>query len=176
MTQGAQAELTSLKATLFGAIGEAYRKLSDDKTRANYIESLKSGGTEEVDIAKILKAEEVFKRACNLIKGRKYVDGLAHLEDAICGNPAEGEFYAWRGYATFLAASNPKEALAQAHKDLFLAIKKNERCAPAYYFLGEVARMCGDNVGAINHYRRAMELRPNYLEAQRQFRFLTSKR
>lgn len=176
VTQGASAEVSSLKATLFGAIGEAYRKLSDEKTRANYVESLKSGGAEEVDIAKILKAEEVFQRACNLIKGRKYVDGLAHLEDAIRGNSAEGEFYAWRGYATFLAANNPKEALAQAQKDLFLAIKKNERCAPAYYFLGEVARMCGDNMGAINHYKRAMELRPNYIEAQRQFRFLSSKR
>jgi curved DNA-binding protein CbpA len=176
VSQGASAEFSSLKATLFGAIGEAYRKLSDEKARANYLESLKAGGPEEVDIAKILKAEDVFQRACNLIKGRKYVDGLAHLEDAIQSNPAEGEFYAWRGYARFLAAKNPKEALAEAQKDLFLAIKKNERCAPAYYFLGEVARMCGDNMGAMNHYKRAVELRPHYLEAQRQVRFLSSKR
>ena len=175
-TQGAPAELSSLKAALFGAIGEAYRKLSDDKARANYLESLKTGDAEEVDIAKILRAEEFFQRACNLIKGRKYVDGLAHLEDAIRGNPGEGEFYAWRGYAKFLAAQNPKETLAEVQKDLFLAIKKNERCAPAYYFLGEVARMCGDKKGAMSHYQRAMELRPHYIEAQRQLRFLSSKR
>ena len=174
--QDAPPEFLSLKAALFGAIGDAYRKLSDETARANYLESLKTGGAEEVDIAKILKAEEVFQRACNLITGRKYLDGLAHLEDAIRGNPAEGEFYAWRGYAKFLAAKTPKEALPEAQKDLFLAIKKNERCAPAHYFLGEVARMCGDNMGAINHYKRAIELRPNYIEAQRQLRFLSSKR
>src|SRR5712692_1210377 len=39
VSQDAPAEFSSLKATLFGAIGDAYRKLSNPKPRANYLES-----------------------------------------------------------------------------------------------------------------------------------------
>jgi tetratricopeptide (TPR) repeat protein len=169
-------EMVSLRAQIFAAVGEAYRKLSDEKSRANYVESLNSGAAEHVDIAQILRAEDLFRKGCALISVKRYSEALKCLDEAIQNNSDEGEFYAWRGYAKFLSAIHSSDAYREAQRDLLLAVKKNERSAPSYYLLGEVARIRGDNSPALKHYKRALELKPDYIEAQRQIRFLTSKR
>jgi tetratricopeptide (TPR) repeat protein len=172
----ATAEMVNLRAQMFAAVGEAYRKLSDEKSRANYVESLKSGAAEQVDIAQILRAEDLFRKGCALIGVRRYSEALKCLDEAIQNNLEEGEFYAWRGYAKFLNATHSSDCFRDAQKDLLLAVKKNDRSAPSYYLMGEVARIRGDNPAALKHYKRALELKPDYIEAQRQIRFLNSKR
>jgi curved DNA-binding protein CbpA len=168
-------EMLNLRAQIFAAVGEAYRKLSDQNSRANYVESLKTGGAEHVDIARILRAEDLFRKGCALIGVRRYPEALKSLDEAIQNNPDEGEFYAWRGYARFLNATHSSECFRDAQKDLLLAVKKNDRSAPAHYLMGEVARIRGNTPGALKHYKRALELKPDYIEAQRQIRFLSSK-
>lgn len=168
-------EMVSLKAQIFAAVGEAYRKLSDEKSRANYVESLRSGAAEHVDIAQILRAEDLFRRGCALISVKRYSEALKCLDEAIQNNSDEGEFYAWRGYAKFLTATHSSDVFREAQRDLLLAVKKNDRSAPSHYLLGEVARIRGDNSGALKHYKKALELKPDYIEAQRQIRFLTTK-
>ena len=172
----APAEMASLKSQLFAAIGEAYRKLSNDESRANYLESLKSGSAEQVDVAQIFRAEETFEKGCALIKVKRYSEAIEQLDEAIAGNPQEGEFYAWRGYAKFLISTQSSECFREAQKDFQQALKLNERAAPIHYLLGEVARIRGDVAGAVKHYHRALELHPDYLDARRQLRFVSSKR
>jgi tetratricopeptide (TPR) repeat protein len=168
-------EMVNLRAQIFAAVGEAYRKLSDQNSRANYVESLKAGGAEHVDIARILRAEDLFRKGCALIGVRRYSEALKCLDEAIQNNPDEGEFYAWRGYAKFLNATHSSECFRDAQKDLLLAVKKNDRSAPSHYLMGEVARIRGDTPVALKHYKRALELKPDYIEAHRQIRFLSSK-
>src|SRR5262249_11454609 len=62
---GAPPELAKLKEDIFAAIGEAYRTVGDDAGRADYIQELKTGGG-EVDVLNILKAEDLFNKACIL--------------------------------------------------------------------------------------------------------------
>ena len=172
----APAEMASLKSQLFAAVGEAYRKLSDDKSRDNYLESLKSGSAEEVDVAQILRAEDLFQKGCALLKVKRYPEALEQFDQAIAGNPDEGEFYAFRGYAKFLLSTQSSDGFREAQKDFQRAVKLSERAAPTHYLMGEVARIRGDRAGAIKHYNRALELRPDYVDAKRQLRFLSSKR
>lgn len=171
-------ELERLKAEIFGYIGDAYRTLTDDKSRAEYIESLKGGaeGQEEVDVVAILQAEERFKRGTIFMKARKYAEAVTIFDEAIGLNPDEAEFYAWRGYARFCAAPDKKAAQPEAFKELQLAIKKNERCAPAHYFLGVMAKSLGDAGGALKHFRRTVELQPDHIDAQREIRIATQKK
>jgi len=171
-------ELERLKAEIFGYIGDAYRTLSDDKSRAEYIESLKGGaeGQEEVDVVAILQAEERFKRGTIFMKARKYAEAVTIFDEAIQLNPDEAEFYAWRGYARFCAAPDKKAAQPEAFKELQLAIKKNDRCAPAHYFLGVMAKSLGDAGGALKHFRRTVELQPDHIDAQREIRIATQKK
>ena len=45
-----------------------------------------------------------------------------------------------------------------------------ERCAPAHYFLGLVAKLSGDAPAALTHFRRTVELNPHHIDAAREIR------
>ena len=173
---GAPPELGALKAEVFGYIGAAYRTLLDDGSRAGYLEELKSGGAGEVDIRNILKAEELFQKGCILVKARKFPDAVKMLDDAIGLNAEEPEFYAWRGYARFFNTPDKKAGAAEALPDLELTLKRNERCVPAHYFLGVIAKQCGDLPGALRHFQRTVQLNPDHIDAQRELRMAAQKK
>ncbi|WP_037584802.1 DnaJ domain-containing protein, partial [Stigmatella aurantiaca] len=175
---GAPPELEKLKAEVFGYIGDAYRTLTDDKARKDYLEGLKAGadGKEEVDVVAILQAEERFRKGCIFVKSRKYTEAVSIFDEAIQLNPAEAEFHAWRAYARFCAAPDKKAAQPEVFRELQGAIKKNERCAPAHYFLGVMAKTLGDTSGALKHFKRTVELQPDHIDAQREVRMAAQKK
>lgn len=168
---GAPQELSKLKADLFSAVGEAYRRLADDKGRAEYLEELKVGAS-EVDISQILAAEESFQKGSILVKARRFDEAVAVLEEAIRGNPDEGEFYAWRGYARFFTEKDRNKGKAIARKDLDEALRRNDRCAPAHYFLGQISKLTGDSATAARQFQKALEIDPQHHDAQRELRLL----
>jgi curved DNA-binding protein CbpA len=173
---GAPPELAKLKAEVFSAVGDAYRKLSDPKARAEYLEELKAGTAgEQVDVARILGAEENFTKGSILVKARKFPEAVKLLDEAIEGNPDEGEFYAWRGYARFFINPDRKAGKAEAMKDLDEAVRRNPRCAPAHYFIGHIAKLTGDNATALEQFKKAVELKPDHIDAQRELRLMGKK-
>ncbi|MFZ5471416.1 MAG: DnaJ domain-containing protein [Myxococcota bacterium] len=165
-------ELGKLKADLFARIGEAYRVLSDGAARAEYVENLKAGGGDGVDVAQILAAEETFQKACILVKARKFADAVKMLDEAIQMNADEGEFYAWRGYAKFFTFPDKKAGHAEAMKDLGVCLKKNARCAAAHYFQGQMDKLLGDLTSAKRHFQQCLDLQPNHIDAQRELRLM----
>ena len=168
-------ELGKLKGDVFAAVGEAYRTLSDEKSRARYLDELKHG-SQAVDVATLLLAEELFQKGRALVKMRKFPDAVKMLDDAIEANPDEGEFYAWRGIARFFTFPDRKQGHAEAMKDISVCLQKNERCAPVHYFQGQMAKLTGDTAAALRHFTRAVELQPNHVDAQRELRLLGGKR
>lgn len=175
--QNAPPEIGKLKADIFAKVGDAYRRLTDDKSRAEYIEELKSGGDGEgVDVQQILMAEELFQKGSIMVKAKKFADAVKMLDDAIKANPDEGEFYAWRGFAKFFATADKKVGKGEADKDLQLAIKKNDRCAQAYYFIGQIAKLSGDNATAFKNFQKTIELRPDHVDALREVRMAPTKK
>jgi curved DNA-binding protein CbpA len=171
----APAEFAKLKQDIFSRVGEAYRTLTDDKSRADYIEELKTGGG-SVDVAAILAAEETFQKGCILVKAKKFADAVTMLDDAITNNPEEGEFYAWRGFAKFFTFPDKKKGRLEGEKDLQLALKKNARCAQAYYFLGQIAKLSGDNVAAMTQFKKTIEIQPDHIDASREVRMGAGKK
>lgn len=168
---GSPPELARLKAEVFTMIGEAYRVLGDDKARAAYLEELKAGGkAEQVDAAAIFAAEEAFQKGCILVKARKYPEAQATLEEAVRLNDKEGEFWAWRGWAGFLAAKDKAMARAGALKDIDLGLKLNPKCAQAYYFAGQVLKLSGDPAGALKWFKKAVQVDPKHIDSQREIR------
>jgi DnaJ-class molecular chaperone len=178
LPQGAPLELEKLKAEVFGYVGDAYRTLTDDKSRKEYLEQLKWGdtGKEEVDVVAILQAEERFKRGTVFMKSRRYAEAAKIFEEAIQLNAEEAEFHAWRAYARFCAAADKKAAQPEAFRELQAALKKNERCVPACYFLGVIAKTLGDSTGALKYFKKTVELQPDHIDAQREIRMATQKK
>jgi curved DNA-binding protein CbpA len=171
-------QIAKLKEEIFTAVGEAYRVLSDPKSRLNYEEILRSGANEEelLPLAQVLVAEEKFQRGCNLIKAKRFPEAVKMLDEAIGGHPDEGEFYAWRGYAKFFIVQDKRQALQEAQGDLQVALQKNKHCAAAYYLLGQVAKLSGDKKNALNHFRKAVELKPDHIDAKREVRILSGNK
>ncbi|WP_434387125.1 J domain-containing protein [Melittangium boletus] len=175
---GAPPELEKLKADIFAYIGEAQRVLADEKSRVAYIDELKHGGNKEaeVDVEGILKSEDLFRRAGVYLKNRKFADAAKLLDEAIQLNPEEAEFYAWRGYARFFTFEDKKQGFNEAFRDIQVCLKKNDRVAAGHYFLGVIAKLCGDTSGSLKHFQRTVELQPNHIDAQREIRMAAQKK
>lgn len=168
---GSPEALAKVKADIFALIGEANRTLSDAVMRADYLAELDAGGTgSKVDVEKILRAEEVFQKGRVMMQNRKYADGLKLFEEAVTCNADEAEFYAWRGYAKYLAASDRKAATNEAMKDLNLCVAKNPNVATTYFFMGFIQKANGDEKGALNNFKKCVSLDPKHIDAQREVR------
>lgn len=174
VSPGASAEVMKLNEDIFAAVGEAYRVLIDETSRAKYVEELKSGAG-EFDIQQLLAAEEHFHKATLLVKGRRFAEAMALLDQAIQMNPEEGEFYAWRGYARYFVNADKKVGLNEANRDLNLALKKNDKCAIAWFYMGQLAKLSGDGTTALKHFKKTLDLQPQHIDAQREVRMLTKK-
>jgi len=168
---GSPEALGRVKADIFALIGEANRTLSDPKLRADYVAELSAGGTgSKVDIEKLLRAEDFFQKGRILVQARKYADAVKIIDEAIACNPDEAEFYAWRGYAKFLLATDKKAAQADVLKDIKHCIEKNPNVASAHYFMGYVAKALGDTRAAMEHFKRTVALDPRHIDAARELR------
>ncbi|MDP2270304.1 MAG: DnaJ domain-containing protein [Archangium sp.] len=168
---GSPESLAKLKADVFALIGEANRTLSDPGLRKEYTAELDAGGTgSKVDIEKILRAEEVFQKGRILVQARKYPDAVKMFEEAVGCNADEAEFYAWRGYAKFLAATDRKAVLTEVMRDLNLCVAKNPNVAATYFFLGFVAQKNGDEKTAMINFKKCVALDPKHIDAQRELR------
>jgi hypothetical protein len=174
VTNPADGALRDVKERLFARINAASQVLGDDKRRKNYEEEL-DGKAGAVDVARIFAAEEAFQRAEILIKARKYQEGLDHVEKAIELNGDEAEFYAWRGYARFLLAQDRKAVFDETAADCKKAIKMQERCVPAHFFLGHMAKVTGDQKLAARCYEKVLQLEPGHVEALRELRLMGKK-
>jgi curved DNA-binding protein CbpA len=172
---GGPIELAQLKAEIFAAVGTAYRTLSDEASRERYIDELRHGAG-EVDVARLLRADDLFQRGCILVKAKRFPEAVEVLSQAIALNPDEGEFYAWRGVGYFFSMPDQRQGRAEAERDLATALKKNPNCAQAYYFYGQFAKLLGDAAGALKHFRKTLEIQPEHLDAQREIRHLQKKK
>jgi tetratricopeptide (TPR) repeat protein len=164
--------LAKLKEEIFGRIGDAQRVLSDKNATEDYLAELELGSGDKMEIARIFNAEEFFHKGEILVKARKFPDAVKSLEEAIANNPDEGEYYAWRGYAKFFSAADKKTNHAEALRDINLCIAKNPRCAPAYYFLGHIAKVMGDLKEAKKQFKKCLELNEKHIDAERELRML----
>jgi curved DNA-binding protein CbpA len=176
VTPGALPELIQYKSALFAAIGEAYRALYDDKSRAEYKENLKSGGADKVDVGLIFLAEEHFQKGIQWVRARKYGDALKAFEAAIAANKEEPEFFAWRGHAKFWAIADKAAARAAALKDIEACLARNPRVPHAHYFRGQIEKATGEKEAALRNFKRAVEIQPDFTDALREIRLLETKR
>jgi DnaJ-domain-containing protein 1 len=164
---------------IFRRVSEAYGTLMDDGQREAYKKSLaKPGGSGESPEAhakamKMLEAEMAFRRGEILLRKNDFAGAIKELEQAVAGNPQEGEHLAWLTWARVCAAQiNYAEAKPRFQE----ATKLSPKCARAFYFLGLALKEEKDVDRAQNAFKKAIDLDPRLLEAERELRLLNMRR
>src|SRR5690606_11892947 len=123
---------------------------------------------EQVDVSRILAAEECFQKGCILVRARKFTEAEKMLDEAIALNDMEGEYYAWRAWARFAASTEKPKVKDRAMREIETSIKMNPRCAMSYYFAGQISKLLGDKTGAESWFKKTLNVDPNHIEAQRE--------
>jgi curved DNA-binding protein CbpA len=159
---------------IFRRIAEAQRILSDGAQRKAYdfvLERHAQGLPTEAGV--ILEAEAVFKKAQGLVRRGQAAAALPLLERAVELNKGEPEFWIYLGYALYSAKG--KAALGEAEANIRHGLEMRDKLDVGYEFLGRIARVEGCADDARKNFRRALELNPKNLEAERELRLMTMR-
>ncbi len=170
--RGDPPEARKLRADIFAKVSEAWGVLGEDENRTRYLEQLESGGVGEVDVAAILKAEQLFEMATVLVRSRKYEEAAKKLDEAMELNASEPEFDVWKAWVAFLLAHDKKAQQASSASAIEAALRTNPRCMPGYLFLGQMAKLVGDAAAAEKHFKRGLALDTANVELQRELKYL----
>jgi curved DNA-binding protein CbpA len=165
-------EVRKLCADVFAKVSAAWAVLGDDAARAQYLDELAHGGAADLDVMRILQAENAFQEATMLVKARRYRDALQKLDEAIGLNADEAEFAMWKGFCEFCLADDKRRKLAATSAAIEAALARNPRCAQGYLFLGQMAKVAGDLALAEKHLKRGLSVAPEHADLQRELKYL----
>jgi curved DNA-binding protein CbpA len=165
-------EVKQLCADLFSRISEAWGVLGDDARRAQYLEELRTGNAEKVDVSAYFKAEEVFLKGTLLVKSRQYEEALAQFKEAVRLDAETPEYPMWIAWCQFLMAADKKAVHGRLAGAIEAGLKKASGCVPGYLFLGQMAKVIGDLATAEKQLRRGLAVAPDHPDLQRELKFL----
>lgn len=178
-------ELRPQVERIFARLSEAFATLGDDARRKEYLGILAQGGEaavkrredeETAKAVKILSAEEHFRLGEMAMRRQMWDKALAEFKLAIEGNPDEAEHHAFYAWCLWAASSDKERVLPEVKKSLNKAIELSPKCAPAYFYFGEIYNQTGDTDRAYGCFKKALELRPGWLEAEREVRLIEMRR
>ncbi len=156
---------------IFDLVAKAYRVLSDQDERREYIRSL-TEPSGQVNIEKthdIMNAELQFQKGKVFLKKRDFKNARESFEWATRLVPEEGEYLAYLGWTLFLAAEDKQgdEALA-AIRQLKKAAALNPSLETTQLFLGAVYKGQSLRDIAALYFKKALEINPESVEARRE--------
>ncbi|MEE9281751.1 MAG: response regulator [Myxococcota bacterium] len=172
-------ELQALASEVFARISEANEVISDSERRRNYLKQLKKGSSAEADqqaVTRIVSAEQQFRKAEELVKRRQYSQAIEALQWALRLDPAEGEFHALLGWASFLANPHDISARDEAVENMKKATTLAPNSPSGYYFLGKLYKASEQLEAAEKMFRKVLELRPGHVEATQELRLFELRR
>jgi DnaJ-domain-containing protein 1 len=162
---------------IFRRVSEAYGTLYDDARREEYKATLSRPVSDDVEAhakaMQMLEAEMAFRRGEMLLRKNDFLGAIRELEQSVALNPHEGEHLA---YLTWTRVCAGQTSRSDAKKVLSEAIKLSPMCARAYYYLGVCLKEEKDIDRAYGMFRKANELDPRLLDAEREMRVINMRR
>jgi len=177
--QDAPGRVRDLYSEIFALLNEAQQKLTNDSSRAAYLEALESGlKDDQVDVGYIIEAENIFARGEALLNARKYSQALEKFDEAIKLNAEEGEFYIYRGYAMFMAKPAPEGSFVQqCIQEIGRGLKmRDNKVAAGFLFLGRMQKKLGNQQDARKFFEKVLSIEPNHKEASSELRLMSMRK
>jgi len=163
----------------FREVTRAYEVLSDPARLAVYREDplrdrKESQALDEAQRA--ISAEREFQRGEARLRSHDWSGALTHFERAVELYPEEGEYLAYCGWAYYLTHGHADDVFRHA----FALVKRGAKLAPdrdkPYLFLGRLCQAAGRLELAERMFTKAVECRPDSIEALRELRLLQMRR
>ena len=167
-------------AEVFRRINEAHIVLSDPEQRKEYQERLERGTTdveEQAQVRQALEAEFAFQKGTVFFRKKDFRAALGEFKQAFKLAPDEGEHLAWVAWTVFCDPKTKREPMLVKLKQQFLeAVRLSPTSAASHYFLGSIYLEMNEEKRATTCFKKAIDLQPNHVEAQRQLRIIQMRR
>jgi hypothetical protein len=156
---------------IFDLVTKAYKVLSDEDERKSYTRNLtEPGGRLELEKTNdIMNAEFQFQKGKVFLKKRDYPSARESFGWANKLVPEEGEYLAYLGWTLFLGAEDKSgNDVLTAVRHLKTAAVLNPSLEVAQLFLGAIYKEQKLRDIAALHFKKALEINPESIEAKRE--------
>jgi CheY-like chemotaxis protein len=174
----ASSSVSQLAAQVFTRVAEAYAAIGTAEGRSTYAAEQARGRREDAaedEGRRALTAETEFQKGEARMAQRDYEGALVHYGSAMQHFPSEGEYRAHYGWCLYLCHPENEvmlgEALEHCREGLRLA-KDREK---PYLLLGRLYKAMGKTVAAKRMFARAVQIRPQCVEAMRELRIMNMR-
>jgi tetratricopeptide (TPR) repeat protein len=150
------ADLRAKAEAVFARIAEAHEVLGDPARRRDYDVALDGGG-EELDTARLVQAESLYRKAEILLRAGNFGGALEFLRPCVALWSEDATYQSSLGWALYKRQpSDPKTA--REHLEKAIALDAND--AISHFRLGMVLRALGDEEDAATMLAKAKRLDP----------------
>ncbi len=175
----ASAAVRGIAEQAFREVTRAFELLSDPLSLSKYRADPERDRKEEqaLDEAKrAIAGEREFQKGEARLRLHDWSGALVHFEKAVEFYPEEGEYLAYCGWAYYLTHGHDD----QVFKKAFELVKRGAKLAPdrekPYLFLGRLCQAAERVELAEKMFMKAVECRPDSIEALRELRLLQMRR
>jgi hypothetical protein len=169
-------ELGALRETverIFRYLTRAQEVLSDEEQRGPYLVSVQDGGgtpAAERQLGRIVHAALEYRKVEIMIRRREWNEALALLDEILGVADDEPDYHATRGWVLFSQNPNDSSVRPPALAAIQRAIDLNAKHDRAHLWKGMILARAERTREAEECFRRAAELNPKNIEAQRMVR------
>jgi tetratricopeptide (TPR) repeat protein len=169
---------------LFAQINTAFATINDPAKRFEYLSVLDRGGeavvrAQEAKLgeiaARVMRAEEVFRRAEMALRRDQLESALADFTTAAELQPEEPEYQVMLAWVKFAIAPDKKAVAGATRTLLTRTAEQMTKSVTARFYLGRVERMLGREREALDHFHEVLRLKPGHSEAASEARVLESR-
>jgi CheY-like chemotaxis protein len=175
---GFSSAVRQLADEVFGLLSRAHATLLDPKARKLYLagrKQQKKSAADRVRASRAVEAEMEFQQGETLLRQRDYARSLAHFGKAHEAAPEEGEYLAHYAWCLHLCHPEDDSMLQEALCHLKRAVKLARDHEKPYFFLGRLLKVAGDAQAAESMFTRAVQIRPDYVDAIRELRLADAR-
>lgn len=176
---GASSSVRQLASQVFDRIADAQSAIGTSADRKSYAEELSRGrkvAAVEDEGRRALQAETEYQSGEKLVAKRDYEGALLCFGRAMENFPSEGEYRSHYGWCLYLCHPDNEVMLAEALEHCRMGVKLAKDREKPYLLLGRLYKATGRPVAARKMFTRAVEIRPQCVEAMRELRIMNMRR
>jgi cytochrome c-type biogenesis protein CcmH/NrfG len=133
------------------------------------------GRADEASGSRARDAETWFRKGEGLLRGKRYMEAAEAFGMAAHLDPEAGEYRAHLGYVLHLANPRNEMVRREALEHIARGVKLSPDREKPLLFLGRVFKAAGEVENARKVFRRALRIRPECHDAQRELRQLDAR-